>query len=191
MEIKIAETISKDEKKKGEIKVKFDEKSLDTLYRTLSRNHYSLLRMVDSKSAIVLTINSILITLSIAAIHLETGVGKDNIEVFISSLIYFCLISMLFALIGMLPHKYSGKKYNESGYNGTLYAGNFANKSFDEFQTDIARITENGKSIFDEITADIYFLGIAIKRKQIMIKVAVISLIVGLIWSFIYTVINT
>ena len=191
MEIKKDQKIPKFEKSKAKDKERLDVKGLDTLYRTLSRNHYTLLRMVDNKASIILTVNSILVTLLFGAMHLATGIEKDNIGIFISSIIYFLLISMIFALVGMLPHKYLGKKYKQSGYKGSLYAGNFASKSLAEFQSDFKRITENGKSVFDEITTDIYFLGLAIKRKQTMIKGAVISLIIGLIWSVIYTAIQT
>lgn len=191
MEIKKKEKIPKSEKKKAKVKEILDAKSLDTLYRTLSRNHYTLLRMVDNKASIILTVNSILITLIFGAMHLATGIDKYNIGIFISSIIYFLLISMIFALVGMLPHKYLGKQYKQSGYNGSLYAGNFASKSLTEFKSEFKRITKNGKTVFDEITTDIYFLGLAIKRKQTMIKGAVISLIIGLIWSVIYTAIQT
>lgn len=191
MEIKKEEKIPKSEKKKAKVKEILDAKSLDTLYRTLSRNHYTLLRMVDNKASIILTVNSILITLLFGAMHLATGIDKYNIGIFISSIIYFLLISMIFALVGMLPHKYLGKQYKQSGYNGSLYAGNFASKSLTEFKSEFKRITKNGKTVFDEITTDIYFLGLAIKRKQTMIKGAVISLIIGLIWSVIYTAIQT
>ncbi|AUC81493.1 Pycsar system effector family protein [Lacinutrix sp. Bg11-31] len=185
MELKEEVKITTVENKKG------GTRSLDTLYRTLSRNHYSLLRMVDNKSAIILTVNSILVTMLFGATHLATGVEKENIGVFISSIIYFCLISMLFALVGMLPHKYYGKKYRQSGYNGSLYAGNFASMSLFEFKTEFTRITENGKTVYDEITTDLYFLGRAIKHKQTMIKGAVFTLILGLVWSVIYTVFKT
>ncbi|MBT8181138.1 MAG: hypothetical protein KJO53_06065 [Eudoraea sp.] len=191
MEIKKEEEIQKFKKKKAKGKKKLGANSLDTLYRTLSRNHYTLLRMVDNKASIILTVNSILITLLFGAMHLATGNDKYNIEIFISSIIYFLLISMIFALVGMLPHKYLGKKYKQSGYSGSLYAGNFASKSLKEFQSEFKRITKNGKTVIDEITIDIYFLGLAIKRKQTMIKGAVISLIIGLIWSVIYTAIQT
>ena len=38
---------------------KFDAKTVDTLFRTISRNHYNLLRMIDNKASIILTVNSI------------------------------------------------------------------------------------------------------------------------------------
>ncbi|BFP40790.1 hypothetical protein FGF1_16350 [Flavobacteriaceae bacterium GF1] len=191
MEIEEGQQILKSKKKKDKARDRLDAKGMDTLFRTLSRNHYTLLRMVDTKAAIILTVNSILITVSYGAINHVEGVGKENIGIFISSLVYFCLISMIIALVGMLPHKYVGKTYKQSGYQGNLYAGNFADKSLPEFQSQFKNITKNGETVFDELTTDIYFLGLAVKRKQTMIKLAVIALILGLIWSVIYTSIVT
>ncbi len=177
----------KPKKKKNKANLRRDAKGLDTLYRTLSRNHYTLLRMVDTKAAIVLTINFILMTVLFGVTNHVGGLEKEMLRIFVSSLIYFCVISMAFALIGMLPHKYAGKKYKQSGYNGSLYAGNFADKTLSEFRSEFENITKNGKRIYDEITSDIYFLGLAVKRKQTMITLAVITLVLGLIWSVIYT----
>jgi len=161
-------------------------KSKDTLFKTLSRNHYDLLKMVDSKAAIILTVNSILISF-LGALHLAPDGGKETIGIFFSVLIYFCVFSMIFALFGMMPHKYFGRKFGQSGYKGSLYAGNFANFSLDEFQSDCSRMIENEQTIFDEITKDIYFLGCAIKHKQNMIKGSVISLLLGLCLAGVYT----
>lgn len=98
------------EKKKD----KFDPKSTDSLFRMLSSSHYNLLRMVDRKAAIILTVNSILITLLYGAMRITSGVEQEEVEIFITSLLSFCSISMMFALLGMLPHKYSGKKFRKA-----------------------------------------------------------------------------
>lgn len=169
-------------KKEGE---RIDAKSKDTLFRTLSRNHYVLLRMVDNKAAIILTVNSILISF-LGALHLTPDGKKEIIGIFFSVLIYFCIASMIFALLSMVPHKYSGKKFKKSGYKGSLYAGNFADQSLIEFQSEYKRITDDGNTIFDEITKDIYFLGNAIKYKQRMIKGSVAALLLGLFFAGIY-----
>lgn len=161
-------------------------KSKDTFFKTLSRNHYDLLKMVDNKAAIILTVNSILISF-LGALHLAPDGKKEIIGIFFSILIYFCIASMIFALFGMMPHKYYGKKFKQSGYNGNLYAGNFADRSLDEFQSAYKTITENKTSVFNELTKDLYFLGCAIKHKQNMIKGSVITLLLGLFSAGIYT----
>ena len=48
----------------------FDPRGVQTLFRTLSRNHYNLLRMVDNKASIILTVNSIIISLLFGAAYL-------------------------------------------------------------------------------------------------------------------------
>ena len=141
--------------------------------------------MVDNKAAIILTVKSILISF-LGALQLAPDGKKEIIGVFFSILIYFCVASMTFALFGMMPHKYFGKKFNQSGYKGSLYAGNFANQSLSEFQSEYKRITKNGQSVFDEITKDIYFLGRDIKHKQNMIKGSVMALLIGLLFSGAY-----
>ena len=175
------------QKKKDKAKERLNAKGMDTLFRTLSRNHYTLLRMVDTKAAIILTVNFILITVSFGATNHIGGLESEKIRIFISSLFFFSLASMVIALVGMLPHKYAGKKYRQSGYKGNLYAGNFANRSLVEFKSEFENMTKSGKRIYDEMTLDIYFLGLAVKRKQTMITMAVIVLILGLVWSVFYT----
>lgn len=94
---------------------------------------------------------------------------------------------MIFALFGMIPHKYFGKQFKQSGYKGSLYVGNFAYRSLDEFQSGYKTITESKNSVFNEITKDLYFLGCAIKHKQNMIKGSVVTLLLGLFSAGIYT----
>lgn len=158
----------------------------EALFRTLSRNHYDLLRMVDKKAAIILTVNSILVSF-LGALRLAPSGKIELIGVFFSILIYFCIASMIIALLSMLPHKYFGKKFKTSEYTGSLYAGNFANLSLTEFQSEYSRITESAETIFEEVTKDLYFLGCVIKNKQNFIMASVSVLIFGLFSAGVYT----
>ena len=162
-----------------------DTKIKEALFRTLSRNHYDLLRMVDKKAAIILTVNSILVSF-LGALRLAPEGKIEFIGTFFSVLIYFCIASMIIALLSMLPHKYLGRKFNRSAYTGSLYAGNFANLSLEEFQSEYSRITESADTIFSEVTKDLYFLGCIIKKKQHLIIGSVGTLILGLFLAGMY-----
>lgn len=180
----------KQKQKRDTTTEKLDAKSLDTLYRTLSRNHYNLLRMVDNKASIMLTVNSIFITLLYGGTQLAPDDGRrEAIQEVFAVIIFFCVGSMIFSLLAMLPHTYGGKRFLESTYKGNLYAGNFAKTTIDDFRNDMSRITSSSKNVFDEMTQDLYFLGFSIKRKQRMIKWSLFILLVGLIVSFVYSVI--
>ena len=67
------------------------------------------------------------------------------------------MLSMIFAITSMLPHRYFGKSYRKSGYKGTLYAENFSNQSLSEFKKEFDRIMNTGKAVYDELITDLYF----------------------------------
>ena len=59
---------------------KYDARGVQTLFKTLSRNHYNLLKMVDNKARIVLTVNSIITSLLLGIRFINTGTGELNIN---------------------------------------------------------------------------------------------------------------
>ncbi|SFN98463.1 hypothetical protein, partial [Salegentibacter flavus] len=80
---------------------KYDSRGVQTLFRTLSRNHYNLLKMVDNKARIVLTVNSIITSLliGIQVLNVESAGVKENYGIRI--LVIGGLLSMVMALLSM------------------------------------------------------------------------------------------
>jgi len=81
---------------------------------------------------------------------------------------------MIFAVFSMLPHRYVGKLFKNSNYNSSLYTGNFARRSLEEFMTEFDRIMVNGNTLYDEMKKDLYFLGRVIHGKQILLLLVII-----------------
>lgn len=166
---------------------KFDVKGVQVLLRTVSKNHYNLLRMVDNKASIILTMNSIIISLLMGVIYIVPEIEKDVLKVVARILIDFGMLSMVFALIGMLPHRYLGRNYRKSSYQGSLYAGNFASQPLEDFKAEFERILSTGSNVYNEMIEDTYFLGKAIYIKQKMILLSVLVFLVGLVSSMAYS----
>ncbi len=173
-------------KKQKDKLAKYDARGVQTLFRTVSRNHYNLLRMVDNKSSIILTMNSIIISLIMGAMFVAPEGAMDTIRVGSRILLNFSLISMLFAIISMLPHKYIGRMFSKSEYRGSLYAGNFSSLTLEEFKSEFERIMSSGRNIYDEMLTDLYFLGRVITGKQRMLMLSVVVFIIGLVWVIVY-----
>lgn len=165
------------DKEKAKLK-KFDPRGTQTLFRTLSRNHYNLLKMMDNKASLLLTINSIIITLIMGALYIAPESERQMLSTTI--MMNFCMLSMIFALLSMLPHRYLGKRFRNSKYNGSLYAGNFASLSLEEFKLEFERIMNCGESVYDEMMMDIYFLGRIISFKQRLLLFSFGIFILGL-----------
>ena len=168
----------------------YDPRGVQTLFRTISRNHYNLLRMVDVKASIILTMNSIMISLIMGAMFVAPESKKAALEVGFRVIILFSVLSMVFALISMLPHKYLGKSFKESKYNGTLYAGNFTVKTLNEFRSSFMDVISKGETLYDEMIHDLYFLGRVIEKKQRMTIFSVVVFLVGLIIGIFINITN-
>lgn len=166
---------------------KYDSRGVQTLFKTLSRNHYTLLKMVDNKAKIILTVNSIITSLLLGAHFIDSSSKTLNINIGTKILVISSMLSMVFALFSMLPHRYLGKKFKMSDYKGTLYANNFSTQTLTEFKQEFRRIMENGNTIYNEMTNDLYFLGLVISKKQRLLYCSVLVFLTGLITTIIYT----
>lgn len=173
----------------GKLK-KYDARGVQTLFRTLSRNHYNLLKMVDSKARIILTVNSIISSLLLGLLFVVPGSKGFEIGLGTRILVICSMLSMVFAIFSMLPHRYFGRAFKKSGYKGTLYAVNFTSQSLEEFREEFGRIMEKGQNIYDEMIDDLYFLGKIIARKQRLLLVSTAIFLIGLISTIIYSLIT-
>lgn len=165
---------------------KFDARGIQTLFRTLSRNHYNLLRMVDNKASILLTINSFIVSAIMGASYFLQEEQRVLLEGHAGAFINFCIVSMIFAVISMLPHKYFGKRFVDSRYNGVLYAQNFSKMSLEDYRANMARVMNSGESLYDEMINDIYFLGRSIAFKQNLVILSFLIFLGGMIFTSIH-----
>ena len=165
---------------------KFDARGVQTLFRNVSRNHYTLLKMVDNKAKIILTVNSIITSIFFGLHFFNYGTKEITINVGTKILVISSMLSMVFALFSMLPYRYFGKSFNESGYKGALYAENFSKESLEEFKQEFKRIMSKGQNIYDEMIDDLYFLGKIITIKQRILTLSVFIFLIGLIVTITY-----
>jgi len=169
---------------------KYDSRGVQTLFRTLSRNHYNLLKMVDNKARIMLTVNSIISSLLLGALVIVPANGEFTITIGTRILVICSLLSMIFAIFSMLPHRYIGKEFRASNYKGTLYADHFAKQSLAEFKQELNRIMESGQNTYDEMVVDLYFLGKTIAKKQRLLLISSGILLIGISATIAYSLIT-
>jgi len=135
--------------------------------------------MIDNKASILLTINSIIISVILGASYMADASEADHIGSHSIVIFRFCIGSMVLALIAMLPHKY--KNLGSSKHNGSLYAGNYSKMKIEEYRAEMKRIMTNGTTIYDEMIDDLYYLGKAINLKHRLLLLSFIVFISGLI----------
>lgn len=190
MEAPVAEKKKKKKKKKAYSLEEYDGRGVQTLFRTLSRNHYNLLRMVDNKASILLTINSFIVSALMGAAYIQQPGQGEFMEGKGAVLVNFCLVSMLFAVISMLPHRYFGARFAKSDYRGLLYAQNFSTMKLEDFMEEMRTVLKKGDELYDTMIKDLYFLGRSIAMKQGMVILSFIIFLIGMIYMAFVTRLN-
>lgn len=180
---------TKPKSEKGKLE-RYDARGVQTLFRTLSKNHYNLLKMVDNKARIILTVNSIITSLLLGLHFIDRNTKTIDINIGTKILVISSMLSMIFALFSMLPHRYLGKTFTTSDYKGTLYADNFSKQTLIEFKQEFERIMNTGNDIYNELINDLYFLGLVISKKQRLLLYSVFIFLLGLAATIIYTLLN-
>ena len=137
--------------------------------------------MVDNKARIILTVNSIITSLLFGLNFIDTNTKTIDINIGTKILVISSMLSMIFALFSMLPHRYLGKKFLNSDYKGTLYADNFSKQTLIEFKQEFERIMHTGNDIYNELINDLYFLGLVISKKQRLLLYSVFMFLIGVL----------
>lgn len=168
-----------------------DDRGIQTLFRTTSRNHYTLNQMMDRKANIMISINAILLSLIIS----RTIGGLDtycihNLPILI--LLLFAMASMIFAVMAITPFKTQGT-FTESEIRekkgNLLYYGNFHSMNLRDFEWGMLEMLSDGDFLYSTMIRDLYFLGETLHKKSRMIRMSLGMFILGVIISTIIFVI--
>lgn len=182
-ELKISDQeIKKLKKDIGKIKGR-DDRGIQTLFRNTSRNHYTLNKMVDGKARIMITINSIILSLILGGI-----IGKSSNEVVLNipSIIFAVtnLISIAFAIISIMPNKTQGNFTEEdirSKKGNLLYFGNFHNMHYRDFEWAFLQLLQDKDYLYSSMIRDFYYQGQILHVKNKLIRISLYTFLLGLV----------
>ncbi len=158
-----------------------DERGIQTMFRTTSRNHYTMNQMVDRKANIMISINAILLSLIMSRI-----IG--DIDTFcihntpILVLLIGCTVSIVFAIMAITPSKTHGEFTEEEIRNkrgNLLYFGNFHNMNFRDYQWGMLQMLNDHDFLYSSMIQDLYFLGQTLNNKSKLIRGSLSTFMIG------------
>lgn len=167
---KISEAQLKEAKKeKKKAKDKKSERGIETMFRITSKNHLELSAMADNKANIMISVNSIIISI-VVTVLIRKLEEFPNYTIPAILLITTCLSAMVFAVLATRPkvtHGVITKEDIEKKQSNLLYFGNFFDLSLSDYTKGMHAMMEDGEYLYDSMIRDIYFLGkvLAVKYK--------------------------
>lgn len=163
---------SKAERAELDPKRRKEGRGIETLYRSVYENHISLTSIADNKANIMISINTIIISLIITLFGTGfTFSSQNEFEslrfVFpMAFLLITSLLAVVFAIISARPNVTTKEKYELAKKESSiLFFGNFAQLQLKEFVEQIKVLKNEKDELYDNMSVDIYHLGSVLVRK--------------------------
>jgi predicted metal-dependent HD superfamily phosphohydrolase len=162
---------------------KSTERGVQTMFRIVSSNHLRLSSMSDNKSHIMISVNSIIISIIISVLFGKLAYYKEYI-IPACILLAVCLGSMTFAILATRP-SVSGGRFTEDDIRNKktnlLFFGNFFRMQLDDYQWAMNQMMKDGEYLYNSMIKDVYFLGIVLAKKYRYLRISYTIFMWGLI----------
>lgn len=142
-------------------------RGVETMYRTTYKTHINLSGMADSKANIMLSVNAIVISVSIPQLLSRIN-DHPHIVVPAIMLLAVCITAMVLATLSTRPKITEGKITREAIESKTanlLFFGNFYNMKLDEYHWGMMQMIKDKEFLYSAMTKDLYFLGVVLAKK--------------------------
>ncbi|WP_257667506.1 Pycsar system effector family protein [Parapedobacter tibetensis] len=176
--------VPKGSKKKKEANDRPD-RGIETMFRVTSTNNQRLSDMADNKANILLTVNSIILSVVIALLLRKLD---NNVYLTIPTfmLLIVSLSTMVVAILATRPKIPDGKFNDEDVTNkkvNLLFFGNFYKMGLDEYYEGMKKVMEDREFLYGTLTRDVYSQGVVLGRKYKLLRLAYSIFMFGLISS--------
>jgi hypothetical protein len=156
------------------------ERGVETLFRLLSKNQYTLNTMIDTKSNILISINALILSLILGTVLSQ--LSEDPHLIYPSIMILVTnLASIAYAIFATRPELIHGK----SEVRNLMFYGNFQNMEESEYVNNITDLMNQGDELYKTIAKDTYYLGKTIDRKFKLLRKSFNIFLIGIILSVI------
>jgi predicted metal-dependent HD superfamily phosphohydrolase len=170
------------------------ERGVETLFRITSKNHIDFSSMADNKAHIMISINSILISILFSVLFRRFEEYPNLIFPSIV-LALTCLTTMVFAILATRPNFTRGtftREDIEKRRTNLLFFGNFHKMPIENYEWGMKRIITDSDFLYSSMIRDIYFLGKVLGRKYQLLRISytvfmygfIVSVIAFTLWVF-------
>lgn len=171
--------------KDGKQKSNLLSRGIQTMLRLTSDNHLELSNMADGKANILISVNSIIISVILSVLVRRLEVDTYLI---IPTVIFltFSVATIVLAILATRPKISQGVFSREDIINrktNLLFFGNFHKASLEEYEWGMSQMMRDQDYLYGTLIKDIHQLGVVLGRKYRLLRVAYNVFMIGIIIS--------
>ena len=158
-------------------------RGMQTMLRLTSGNHLELSRMADGKANILISVNSIIISV-ILSFFLDRLDTDPYLTIPTMLFLASSVATVVIAILSTRPKLTEGTFTREAVQRketNLMFFGNFYKSSLEEYQWAMGEMMHDPDYLYNTLVKDIYYLGIVLGRKYRLIRLAYNIFMVGLI----------
>lgn len=160
-------------------------KGIQTMLRVTSKNHLMLSEIADKKANILISVNSIIISVILSV--LLRKLTTETYLIIPTILFLLCAVTtIVISIIATRPKISSGsftmEAVKEKKIN-LLFFGNFYKASYEEYDEAMRQMMMDPDYLYGSLIKDIYYLGSVLGRKYKLIRLAFNVFMIGIILS--------
>ena len=160
-------------------------RGIETMFRTSYRVHQDLVGLADSKANIMISVNGLIISITLAALAPRIG-GLPFLVLPVSILLVGCVLALVYAVLAARPRVSNQPltlddiKRNDANI---LFFGNFVNLSEEDFVDGMKDLMMTPDHLYINMVRDLYGLGQVLKKKFNLLRISytifMFALIIG------------
>jgi predicted metal-dependent HD superfamily phosphohydrolase len=163
------------------------DRGISTVFRIMASNHANLSHMADNKAHIMISVNSIILSVVISLLirHLDE---HQNLVIPTIVLVGFCVTATIFAVLATRPNVSQGTFTREDIHHkktNLLFFGNFHSMKLDDYDWAMKEMMADRDYLYGSMIKDIYYLGVVLAKKYRYLRLSYNIFMFGLIISMI------
>jgi hypothetical protein len=161
------------------------DRGIETMFRISSNNHQRLSDMADNKSQIIITVNSIIISV-VVSLLLRKLDSNDYLTIPAMMLLVVSLVAIVLSILAARPNipqgTFTQNDIEEKKVN-LLFFGNFYRMSLETYTAGMLKVMEDRDFLYGTLIRDLYSQGIVLGRKYKLLRASYNVFMYGLIVS--------
>ncbi len=162
-------------------------RAIQSFFRANYRNHISLSAIADNKANIMISVNSILISVLITILSYR-NIGETHPGVLLPVIIFLVsgLASLIFAVLAARPkvtRMVKDGQLPDLSKSSIIFFGNFVPLQLEEYEEAMDALFRDGELLYGNMVRDMYYLGQVLDKKYRYLTVSYTLFMVGFIAS--------
>jgi predicted metal-dependent HD superfamily phosphohydrolase len=161
------------------------DRGIETMFRTTSKNHLELSGMADNKANIMISVNTIILSV-VVSVLIRKLYEYPNLIIPTVMLIVVCLSTIVMSILATRPNVSSGMFTDEevmAKKTNLLFFGNFHKMKLDRYEWGMKEMMKDSDYLYGSMIKDIYFLGVVLGKKYKLLRLAYTIFMIGFVLS--------